>query len=278
MSALRPRQSVLFAKYPGSDVNVSDVSMDGMGMDSGWTTFGRALLPSWASIKPKKVEGGSPDGETMISNSTNETSFDVTVDENSTVFALDDNNSTSIGTGSGGDIDEAIVENSEQAAGSQLADDSDSMGSNLASPMSEATAPRLDKLSRIPRVISRVVEYIRERRRRVAESAAIADEPQVTSEDEDKVVITEQEHREDSKPILSSFESSDIDKTTLTKKMKWARRRARLHVLLNALRSAAFLFVITFFAGNVLNQVVDLDDEGSFVSIFDYACLQALIH
>jgi len=229
-----------------------------MGMDSGWTTFGRVLLPSWASIKQKQEEGSSLDGGAMLSNSTNDTSFDVT-DEKSNAFdvaigSLDDNNSTSIGSELGGDINETRVED--------LADGPDSMDSgNLTSPIE--VAPRsLDKPSRIPRVISTVVKYIQGRGRRVAKSAAIADEFQVVSEDTDEVVISE--HREDSKPILSSFESSDIDKTTLSKKMKWARRRTRLHVLFNALRSAAFLFVLTLLAGNILNQVVDLDDEGSF--------------
>ena len=289
MSALRPRQSVVFATPGGGDANVSeDGHGNSMGMESGWTTFGRALLPSWASIKQtKQEEGSSLDDGTMLSNSTgtsfdettvdDASSFDVTVDEKSNAFevaigSVEDNNSTSIGIELGGDINETRAEDLEHVTASQIADDSGSIGSgNLTSPLPEETPPRLDKPSRVRRVVSKVVEYIQGNGRSVAKSTAIADELEVLPEDHtDEVEISE--HREDSKPILSSLESSDIDKTTLSKKMKWARRRARLSVLLNALRSAAFLFVLTFCAGNILNQVVDLD-----VSVLDYACLSCTL-
>jgi len=63
---------------------------------------------------------------------------------------------------------------------------------------------------------------------------------------------------------LTSLESKDIDTTTRSKQKKWARRQRRLIMVAKTVKNALVLFVITFFLGNVMNQFVDLDEDGSF--------------
>ncbi len=45
---------------------------------------------------------------------------------------------------------------------------------------------------------------------------------------------------------------------------KWERRKQRALVLISAAKSAIILLVFTFLAGNIMNQFVDLDENGSF--------------
>mmetsp|Transcript_21286 Transcript_21286/g.44623 ORF Transcript_21286/g.44623 Transcript_21286/m.44623 type:complete len:981 (-) Transcript_21286:1345-4287(-) len=45
---------------------------------------------------------------------------------------------------------------------------------------------------------------------------------------------------------------------------KWERRKQRVLVLFKAAKSAIILLVFTFLAGNIMNQFVDLDEDGSF--------------
>lgn len=63
---------------------------------------------------------------------------------------------------------------------------------------------------------------------------------------------------------LTSLESKDIDTTTRSKQRKWARRQKRLIMMAKTAKNAVVLFVITFLLGNVMNQFVDLDEDGSF--------------
>eukprot|EP00580_Thalassiosira_gravida_P014697 CAMPEP_0201681376 /NCGR_PEP_ID=MMETSP0494-20130426/51079_1 /ASSEMBLY_ACC=CAM_ASM_000839 /TAXON_ID=420259 /ORGANISM="Thalassiosira gravida, Strain GMp14c1" /LENGTH=997 /DNA_ID=CAMNT_0048165117 /DNA_START=15 /DNA_END=3008 /DNA_ORIENTATION=- len=63
---------------------------------------------------------------------------------------------------------------------------------------------------------------------------------------------------------FTTLESKDIDSTTRNKQRKWARRRKRTVVLLETTKNAVVLFVLTFLAGNIMNQFVDLDEDGSF--------------
>lgn len=66
------------------------------------------------------------------------------------------------------------------------------------------------------------------------------------------------------KPIFHNLETSDIDSTMQSKQRKWSRRRKRAAILVHTIKNACFLFVVTFLAGNVMNQFVDLDEDGSF--------------
>eukprot|EP00956_Cyclotella_meneghiniana_P035076 scaffold111151_cov66-Cyclotella_meneghiniana.AAC.1 len=66
------------------------------------------------------------------------------------------------------------------------------------------------------------------------------------------------------KPIFHDLETNDIDTTTQLKQKKWSRRRKRAAIFVQTLKNAVFLFVVTFLAGNVMNQFVDLDEDGSF--------------
>lgn len=70
--------------------------------------------------------------------------------------------------------------------------------------------------------------------------------------------------KETKPPIFHSLETNDIDTSTQFKQKKWQRRRKRAVILLQALKNASLLFVVTFLAGNVMNQFVDLDENGSF--------------
>ncbi len=63
---------------------------------------------------------------------------------------------------------------------------------------------------------------------------------------------------------LTSLESKDIDTTTRSMQRKWAKRQRRLIMMAKTAKNALVLFVITFFLGNVMNQFVDLDEDGSF--------------
>ncbi|KAL7549920.1 hypothetical protein ACHAWF_013175 [Thalassiosira exigua] len=65
-------------------------------------------------------------------------------------------------------------------------------------------------------------------------------------------------------PIFTSLEFKDIDTSTRSAQRKWARRRRRLLVLMKAAKLSIVTFVFTFFAGNLINQFVDLDEDGSF--------------
>ena len=74
----------------------------------------------------------------------------------------------------------------------------------------------------------------------------------------------EPRHRRRYKPIFYDLETNDIDTTMQSKQRKWSRRRKRAVIFVRTLKNAAFLFIVTFLAGNVMNQFVDLDEEGSF--------------
>jgi hypothetical protein len=65
------------------------------------------------------------------------------------------------------------------------------------------------------------------------------------------------------KPIFSVLESKDINETTLWRRRKWERRRRRALVAYGAVKNALLLFVVTCVAGNVMNQFVDFNDDGS---------------
>jgi len=64
--------------------------------------------------------------------------------------------------------------------------------------------------------------------------------------------------------MFTSLESKDINTTTMSKQRKWERRRRRTLLLYKAAKNSVFLFVFTFLAGNIMNQFVDLDEDGSF--------------
>jgi hypothetical protein len=74
----------------------------------------------------------------------------------------------------------------------------------------------------------------------------------------------EQKRKRHNKPIFHNLETNDIDSTMQSKQRKWSRRRKRAVMLVQTLKNACFLFVVTFLAGNLMNQFVDLDEDGSF--------------
>lgn len=67
----------------------------------------------------------------------------------------------------------------------------------------------------------------------------------------------------DNENWIKSLESKDIDTTTRSKQRKWARRQKRLIMVAKTAKNALVLFVVTFFVGNVMNQFVDLDEDGN---------------
>jgi len=64
--------------------------------------------------------------------------------------------------------------------------------------------------------------------------------------------------------IFTQLESKDIDTTTRSKQRKWERRRKRSLRLYKTTKISLCLFVFTFLAGNIMNQFVDLSEDGSF--------------
>ena len=66
------------------------------------------------------------------------------------------------------------------------------------------------------------------------------------------------------KSIFTSLESKDITTTTMSKQRKWERRRRRVGLALGGAKNAILLFVATFLLGNLMNQFVDLTEDGSF--------------
>jgi S1-C subfamily serine protease len=74
----------------------------------------------------------------------------------------------------------------------------------------------------------------------------------------------EQRRKRHNKPIFHNLETNDIDSTMQSKQRKWSRRRKRAVMLVQGLKNACVLFVVTFLAGNLMNQFVDLDEDGSF--------------
>ena len=89
-------------------------------------------------------------------------------------------------------------------------------------------------------------------------------EPETTQPLEQSSNSTVSSRRKRHKPIFHDLETNDIDTTTQLKQKKWSRRRKRAAIFAQTLKNAAFLFVVTFLAGNVMNQFVDLDEDGSF--------------
>lgn len=90
-----------------------------------------------------------------------------------------------------------------------------------------------------------------------------AEEPM---DDTTNTTLADKEHRRKrhNKPIFHNLETNDIDSTMQSKQRKWSRRRKRAAILAQTLKNACFLFVVTFLAGNIMNQFVDLDEDGSF--------------
>lgn len=64
---------------------------------------------------------------------------------------------------------------------------------------------------------------------------------------------SQQQHmqNQNAPPIFASFESIDINATTLAKQRRWKRRRRRALVAYQVVKNALFLFIVTFLAGNV---------------------------
>lgn len=100
----------------------------------------------------------------------------------------------------------------------------------------------------------------------------ISDDENVTMSDDEVTAIVRQDTRRHRKriwkqpietPIFSALESKDITETTQWRRRKWERRRRRAVVVYGAVKNALLLFVVTFLAGNVMNQFVDFNDDGS---------------
>ena len=81
---------------------------------------------------------------------------------------------------------------------------------------------------------------------------------------EENATTSKDPRRRRSKPIFHSLETSDIDSATQSKQRKWSRRRKRAAILFGTVKNAALLFLLTFLGGNLMNQFVDLDEDGSF--------------
>ena len=99
-------------------------------------------------------------------------------------------------------------------------------------------------------------------------------EPETTQPLEQSSNSTVSSRRKRHKPIFHDLETNDIDTTTQLKQKKWSRRRKRAAIFAQTLKNAAFLFVVTFLAGYVMNQFVDLDEDGSFEVRFGKSMLE----
>ena len=68
--------------------------------------------------------------------------------------------------------------------------------------------------------------------------------------------------QDDDNLIFTSLESKDITTTTMSKQKKWRKRRRRVVLLYKGMKSAVIIFVATFVLGNIMNQFVDLSEDG----------------
>ena len=107
----------------------------------------------------------------------------------------------------------------------------------------------------------------------VVNTVTTSDDDNMTMSDDEVTTIVKQDTRRHRRriwkdpvietPIFSALESKDINETTLWRRRKWERRRRRAVVAYGAVKNALLLFVVTFLAGNLMNQFVDFNDDGS---------------
>lgn len=300
------------------------------GMESGWASFGRNILPSWTSSPPESSmpeeintadEGiNTKDDE---SDKTNENETGLAIDPTTTIVltSVFSPNGTADNVEKGGVIDVDILVDSRvdepernETTSIQLKsepEDNEATSIKLQSedvvPMSKRTISKnvLRGLMAVSlkggKKLVKVSKKIRDSRNDDNASSANATsiptvngdpstsekikegasnlEGAVKSTDPNKTLSDDLGNRRQRRsrlrqlsnentpvmsPFLNSLEAKDITTTTRTKKRQWARRRKRAIVLLKTTKNAAILFVITFLAGNVMNQFVDLDEDGSF--------------
>lgn len=236
-----------------------------MGMKSGWANFGLSLLPSWPSATELQSDTLSTSGDTdSHSNvsivSEGSTSAPDNVDGN-TVYDSDLDNEFTYDEFT--NVKEHVPETNDgiirtlfrytvavvQWGGKKLLD-------RIAISPSESSDPYFDEMNLSDESMLDNITYSNN-----ASSSEYPIDPhdKTEAEEVDNSLDHKQRGRsrrrhlqnQNTPPIFTSLESIDISSTTLAKHKRWERRRRRALVAYKVTKNAVFLFVVTFFAGNV---------------------------
>jgi S1-C subfamily serine protease len=248
---------------------------------SGWANIGRFLLPSWHS----STESDAVDNINMEDNSALNTS---TVTEGTKLVDEAIHISNEQDRMDVIDVECRVdeVEDCEpQPTGEGIIVDSIQDSGKSQSVFRKALSGTVKALFRggktllLPKMNSTSDETTLEIDDAVASNTTESDSPEeVSLETEEAATLTTEasnkssikqnrrsrRNSNESENWLTTLESKDIDTTTRSKQRKWARRQRRLMMMAKTAKNAVLLFVVTFFLGNIMNQFVDLDEDGSF--------------
>ena len=269
-----------------------------LGMQSGWANIGKYLLPSWSSTQ------SSDSISTVISNYTTNNDNSTVIQEDETLIVQtsifshngtkeDEEESNII------DVECSVDEPTPECIDADLIPETstaeDNANSNLTSTTKRLLKGAITKSIYGGKKILQVAKEMRDSRAdEVAQpnqwdSSILGEGPSLINETDIPTNTTTSEEEEvqsdnnkgsrrtrrrqqqnqstdtnQDKSIFTSLESKDITTTTMSKQRKWERRRRRVGLALGGAKNAVLLFVATFLLGNLMNQFVDLTEDGSF--------------
>jgi len=267
-----------------------------LGMQSGWANIGKYLLPSWSSTQSSD-DISSKENSNYTNNAENSTVIqeDETFIVHTSIFShndtKDDEEESNII-----DVECSVDEPTPECIDADMISEvsiEDNTNSTLPSTTKRLLKGAITKSIYGGKKILQVAREMRDSRAdEVAQpnqwdSSILGEGPSlinetdipnnITSSSEEEVSTDnkgsrrtrrrQQQQSTDAnqdKAIFTSLESKDITTTTMSKQRKWERRRRRVGLALGGAKNAVLLFVATFLLGNLMNQFVDLTEDGSF--------------
>jgi len=265
-----------------------------LGMQSGWANIGKYLLPSWSSTQSS--DDISSKANSNYTNTDNSTVLqeDETFIVQTSIFShndtKDDDDETNVI-----DVECSVEDPTPECIDADFIEVSteDNTNSTLTSTTKRLLKGAITKSIYGGKKILQVAKEIRDSGAdEVAQpnqwdSSILGEGPSLINETDipNNITTSEEEVPADNintgsrrtrrrshqstetnqdKSIFTSLESKDITTTTMSKQRKWERRRRRVGLALGGAKNAVLLFVATFLLGNLMNQFVDLTEDGSF--------------
>ena len=270
-----------------------------LGMQSGWANIGKYLLPSWSSTT--QTSDDITDTNYTSNNVENSTVIqeDETFVVHTSIFShnetKDDNDESNVI-----DVECSVEDPTPECIDADMiselstAEENSNVNSTLTSTTKRLLKGAITKSIYGGKKVLQVAKQMRDSRAdEVAQtnqwdSSILGEGPSLINETDIPNNITSSEEEEvpldntntgsrrtrrrqhqstdtnQDKSIFTSLESKDITTTTMSKQRKWERRRRRVGLALGGAKNAVLLFVATFLLGNLMNQFVDLTEDGSF--------------